>query len=70
MCPLPFGVHDGSLSDLDDAVTWDKLGTCCGLHEIDVGPLKAMVMNVIGNLAEKDAFWKKHAIGFSDERGE
>jgi hypothetical protein len=52
---LPFRVYDRSLSDLHNAVTWDKANCRCRLDKINVGPLETMVVNVIGDFAEEDA---------------
>jgi hypothetical protein len=53
---LPLGVDDRPFADLDNAVTRAKPGVDRRAHELDVRPLIAVVVDVFGDLAEKDAF--------------
>ena len=49
---FPLRVDDGALTNFDDAVARLESRTSCRPNELDVGPLVAMVVDVVSNLAE------------------
>lgn len=49
---LPLGVNDWPLADLDDAIARLESGVSGRLDEIDVSPLVAVMMDVVGDFAE------------------
>ena len=49
---LPTRVDYRTLPNLDDAIASVEARVCGGLDEIDVRPLKLVVMNIIGNFAK------------------
>lgn len=62
MSDLPFGIDDWPLSRLDDAVASSKAGFSCGVDEIHMRPVVAVVMDIVRNFAEQDALWRQHAV--------
>jgi hypothetical protein len=65
---LPLGINDRPFSNLDNAITGLEARSLSCLDQFDVRPLITVVMNVIGDLAEKDPFWLEDPVGFLDER--
>ena len=65
---LPLRVDDRSLPNLDDTVARAEANGARGLDEIDMGPQVAVIVNVIGDLAQQDALGFQHAVCFLDER--
>lgn len=70
MSNFPLRVNDRSLANLDDAVAGLESNVSRRLHQFDVSPLVAMVVNVISDLREEDTLWPQNAICLSDKRWE
>src|ERR1043166_3070075 len=68
MSLLPLRIDDRPFANLDDAITWAKTRFHCRTHQLDVGPLVAVVVNVVGDLAEEHALCSEHAVRFPDKR--
>ena len=49
---FPPGIDDRTLPGLDNAIASAEPGFRCGVYEVQVGPIIAMMMYVIGDLAE------------------
>src|SRR5258708_6072367 len=55
MCLFPPWVGDRAFADLHDAVTCRKPSCHGSTKKLDMSPLKAVAVNVIGDLAKQDA---------------
>lgn len=64
---FPFGVYDRPLSYFNDAVAWAKADTIGCVDQINMGPLVAMVVDIVTDLAEENSFRLQNAVGFSQE---
>lgn len=64
---LPFRVNYRAFPNFDDAVTCREPSSAASMNQIDMSPLIAMVVNVIGNLAQQDAFIHQNAMSFGHE---
>ena len=64
---FPLRGHDRPLSDLHDAVTGGEADLGRRFNQLNVRPLEAMPMNIVGNLAEQDAFGFEDTISFSNK---
>ena len=53
---LPPGVDYWAFPYFDDAVASVETSFCGRLNEVDVRPLKLVVMNIVGNFAKQNAF--------------
>jgi hypothetical protein len=53
---LPFRVDNRTAPDLDDAVARTEARLSGGFDKIHMRPIVAVMMNVVGDLAEQDAF--------------
>ncbi|MCH8987179.1 MAG: hypothetical protein IIA92_00025 [Chloroflexi bacterium] len=51
---LPPSVDDWTFPDFDNAVARVKTGFGRRLNEVDVRPLKLVVMNIVGNFAKQN----------------
>lgn len=67
---FPSRIGDGSFPYLDDAVAWCEADFCGGANDLDVCPLIAMPVDIVGNFAEQDAFLPQYTKGFVQERFE
>lgn len=65
---LPFGVDNGALSNLYDAVARQELGFPRGANQLDVGPLIAVMVHVVGNLAKEHSLWFQHPVSLPQKR--
>ena len=64
---LPFGVDDWSFANLHYAIAWHESDSARRIYQIDMRPLIAMVMDIIGDLAEQNAFSLQYAIRLAKE---
>ena len=65
MSLFPLRVDDWPFPYLDDAITRQKAGCACGSDEFDVCPLITVMMDVIGDLAQENAFRLQYPIRFA-----
>ena len=65
---FPFGVDDRPLSYFNDAVAWAKADTIGCVDQINMGPLIAMAVDLVTDLAEENPLRRQNAVGFSQER--
>jgi len=65
---FPFGVYDRPLSHFNDAIAWAKADAIGCVDQINMGPLIAMVVDIVTDLAEENPLRLQHAVGFSQER--
>jgi len=70
VCVLPFRVDDRSLANFNYAVTRHQTYFTGGNDKFDVRPLIAMMVNVVGDLAQQNAFGLQHAESLFHERWE
>jgi hypothetical protein len=64
MCNSPPRIDNRSFSDFDDAVTCEKAhGACCKNH-VKMCPVRAVVVNIISDFAEKEAFRLEDSLCF------
>lgn len=61
---LPLGVHDWPLPDLHNAVARTKTHRCRRPYEVNMCPLKPVVVHVVRDLAKQDSLRFEHPIGF------
>src|SRR5438445_5781372 len=66
---LPFRIDDRSFSDLHYAVTRQESDFAGRVYEVNMRPLVPMVMHVVCDLAEQNAFISRHTVSFAQERG-
>lgn len=59
---LPLRVNDWPFADLNDAVTGSQPHLAGSVDEVYVCPLIPMVMNIVGKLAEQDAFGFENSV--------
>ena len=64
---LPPRRHDRPLAHLDDAIAAAETERDGRLDDFHVRPLEAMAVDVIGNLAQQDAFRFQDAVGLRQE---
>ena len=67
MCRLPSWVDYWPFANLHDAVASRETDRNSGIDKLDVRPLIAVMVNVVGSVAEQDAFRIKHTIMPSTE---
>ena len=67
---VPLRVDDGAFANPDDAVARLEARVSCCLNQLDVGPLVAMVMDIVSNLAEQNSLVLQYAVGFLNKRWE
>jgi hypothetical protein len=65
---LPSRIDNGSFSYLHNAITWNKASASSGLDQFNVSPLIPVVMNIVCNFAQKDAFGPQYSVGFLEKR--
>ncbi len=65
---FPLGVYDRTFPDLHDAVTRLESDLPCRLDQVHVSPLILVVMNIVSNLAQQNAFGPQNPIGFFEKR--
>lgn len=68
MSNLPLWVYNRSFPYLDYAITRRKSGFLTGADQINMGPLIAMVVNVIGYLAQQESIRDQHSPCLCHER--
>lgn len=67
MGPFPLGIDYGTFSNLDNAIAGRQPRLPRRIDEFNVRPLVAMMMDVVGDFTEQDAFLCEDAIGFAGE---
>ncbi len=67
---LPLRINDGAFTNLDNAVTRDETSISGCVDKFDMSPLIPMVMNVVSELAQQNAFFSQDAVCLSGERRE
>ena len=70
VCHLPFRVYDRSFPNLHDAIARLKADNTSGICEFNVSPLITVVVNIVCDLGEQDAFGPQYPIGFTEKRRE
>src|SRR5947208_3275383 len=60
---FPLRGHDRPLSDLHDAVTGGEADLGRRFNQLNVRPLEAVPMHIVGNLAEQNALRSQDTIG-------
>lgn len=65
----PLWVDYRALTHLDDEVTWVEANLSRSQRQIDVGPLIAMVMDIVGDFAEQDTFGFKDPVRLTEKVG-
>ena len=69
MGSLPFRIDDRPLPNFYDAIASDKPDGFRRFDEVDVSPLIAVVVNVIGHFAEKNTLRLEDLVSFFEKRG-
>ena len=67
MSSLPLGINDGTLANLNNAITWQKASSARRVNEFDVCPLIAMMVNIIADLAKEQPLGLKGPVRFFQE---
>ena len=62
---LPTGRHNRAFADFDNAITGAEAARRRSVDELNMRPLITVVVDVIGNLAEKNTLGLQDAIGFT-----
>ena len=65
---LPPGIDDWSLSYLDYAIASAKSCFSSRFDEVNVSPLKSVIVNIVCDLAQQNSVVSQDPIGFFDER--
>ena len=64
---LPPGIDYGAFPDLDNAVASVKTGFGGRLYEVDMCPLKPMIMDIVGDFAKQDSVVSQNTVSFRNE---
>lgn len=67
MRDLPFRIDNRRLSYLDNTVASGKSSLLTRSYQVNMCPLIAMIVNVVGNFAEQDPFFDQDPPCFSHE---
>ena len=62
VCNLPPWVNNRPVPDFHDAIAGIESGRHSSLDHFDVSPLIPVVVNVVGNFAEKYALWPEDSM--------
>jgi hypothetical protein len=65
---LPSRVDDGPFANFYYAVAGREPSLACSIYQFDVRPLVTVMMDVVCDLAEQNALFPHHSIGFTSER--
>lgn len=70
VCLFPLRVNDWPFTNLHNAVARHEADFAGGVNEFYVRPLIPVMVNVVRDLAEQNAFALQYAMGFAKERWE
>ena len=62
---FPFGINYRPLSHFNDAVARAEADASRCVDQINMGPLIAMIVNIVTDLAEENPLWFQNAVGLS-----
>ncbi len=68
VCLFPTRIDYRPFPDLYDAITWTEAHALRSLDKVDMCPLVAMAVHVIGYFAQEYPFVAQYAMGFGNER--
>lgn len=63
----PLRVDNRPAANFDDAITRAETHLLCSQGQIDMGPLIAMIMDIVGDLAEQDPLGFEDPIRFAEK---
>ena len=64
---LPLWGNDRSFPHLDNTVTGGETYRHGRVDDLDVGPLEAVTVNVVGDLAKQNTLGLENSVGLSDK---
>jgi hypothetical protein len=64
---LPSGIYDGPFSYLDNTVAWEKTNVLSSFNQLNMGPLIAVMVYIVGDFAKQETFGPQNPIGLLKE---